>query len=60
VIARLYGKQYNPIMLCEKNFPKFAKIWKNEKNEEIMSFMISICYRNYRRLGNSEVMTSNP
>jgi hypothetical protein len=45
--------------LCEKNFPKSAKIGKNRKKCGKSNVMISVAYNNFRRLGNSEVLTVN-
>jgi hypothetical protein len=46
--------------LCEKNFPKSAKIGKNRKECERLYLTISVAYNDLRRLGNSEVVTENP
>ena len=46
--------------LCEKNFPKSAKIGKNRKKRGKSYFTISVAYNNLRRLGNSEALTTNP
>ena len=46
--------------LCEKNFPKSAKIGKNRKKRGKLYLTNSITYNNLRRLGNSEVVTGNP
>ena len=46
--------------LCGENCPKSAKVWKISKNMEFKIHMISICYPNLRRLGNSRFLTSNP
>ena len=46
--------------LCEKNFPKSAKIRKNRKKSGKFKLTISIAYNNLRRLGKPEVLTSNP
>jgi len=46
--------------LCEKNFPKSAKIGKNRKTPGKFKLTISVAYNNLRRLGNPEVLTSNP
>ena len=46
--------------LCEKIFPKSAKVCKISKNVENRNYMISICYCKLRRLGSSEALTSNP
>ncbi|MEE8554176.1 MAG: hypothetical protein V3S72_12825 [Desulfobacterales bacterium] len=46
--------------LCEKNFPKSAKIGKNQKKRGKSYVTISVTYNNLRRLGNSEVVTENP
>jgi hypothetical protein len=46
--------------LCEKNFPKYAKIGKNRKKRGKSYIKISIFYNNLRRLRNSEVLTTNP
>ena len=46
--------------LCEKNFPKSAKIGKNKKKSGKSYLTNSIAYNNFRRLGNSEVLTTNP
>jgi hypothetical protein len=46
--------------LCEKNFPKSAKIGKNRKKSGKSILAISMGYNNLRRLGNPEVLTSNP
>ena len=46
--------------LCEKNFPKSAKIGKNQKKSGKSYLTISIAYNNLRRLGNSEILTTNP
>jgi hypothetical protein len=45
--------------LCEKNFPKPAKIGKNRKNPGKSYLTISVAYNNLRRLGNPEVITVN-
>jgi hypothetical protein len=46
--------------LCEKNFPKSAKISKNRKRHEKSYLTNSIGYNNLRSLGNSEALSSNP
>ena len=46
--------------LCEKNFPKSAKIGKNRKKRGKSYLTISVAYNNMRRLGNSEALTTNP
>ena len=46
--------------LCGENCPKSAKVWKIGKTVEFMIRMISVSYRNLRRLGNSRFLTSNP
>ena len=46
--------------LCEKNFPKSAKIGKNQKKSGKSYLTNSVAYNNLRRLGNSEVVTENP
>jgi len=46
--------------LCEKNFPKSAKIGKNQKKCGKSYVTISVAYNNLRRLGNSEEVTENP
>ena len=46
--------------LCEKNFPKSAKIGKNRKRCGKLNITISVACNNLRRLGNSEVVTENP
>ena len=46
--------------LCEKNFPKFAKIGKNRKKPAKSYPTVSIAYNNLRRLGNPEILISNP
>jgi len=46
--------------LCEKNFPKSAKIRKNRKKSGKSYLTISVAYNNLRRLGNSEAVTENP
>ena len=46
--------------LCEKNFPKSAKIGKNRKKPGKSYLTISVAYNNLRRLGNSEVLSTNP
>jgi len=46
--------------LCEKNFPKSAKIGKNRKRCEKLIITISAACNNLRRLGNPEVVTENP
>ena len=46
--------------LCEKNFPKSAKIGKNRKKPGKLYLTITVAYNNLRRLGNPEVLTSNP
>ncbi len=46
--------------LCEKNFPKSAKIGKNRKKRGKSYLTNSAAYNNLRRLGNSEVLTTNP
>ena len=45
--------------LCEKNFPKSAKIGKNRKKPGKSYLTITAAYNNLRRLGNSEVITVN-
>ncbi len=46
--------------LCEKNFPKSAKISKDRKKRGKSYPINSIAYNDLRGLGNSEVLTSNP
>jgi hypothetical protein len=46
--------------LCEKNFPKSAKIGKNRKKSENSYLTNSVAYNNCRRLGNSEAVTEEP
>ena len=46
--------------LCEKNFPKSAKIGKNQKKRRKSYLTISVAYNNFRRLENSEALTTNP
>ena len=46
--------------LCEKNFPKPAKIGKNQKKRRKLYYTNSVCCNKLRRLGNSEVVTENP
>jgi hypothetical protein len=46
--------------LCEKNFPKSAKIGKNQEMSGKFKLTISVACNNLRRIGNSEVLTSNP
>jgi len=46
--------------LCEKNFPKSAKIRKNRKKPGKSYLTISTAYNNLRRLGNPEAATENP
>ena len=47
--------------LCEKNFPKSAKIGKNQKTRGKSYLTISVAYNNLRRLGvTSGVVTENP
>jgi len=46
--------------LCEKNFPKSAKIGKNHKKRRKSDLTISAAYNKLRRLGNSETMSENP
>ena len=46
--------------LCEKKFPKSAKIRKNRKTPGKFKLTISIACNNVRRLGNSEAVTGNP
>ena len=46
--------------LCEKNFPKSAKIGKNREKSEKSYLTISAAYNNLRRLGNSGEVTENP
>jgi len=46
--------------LFEKNCPKSAKIGKNWKKSGKSYPTISAAYNNLRRLGNPEVLTSNP
>ena len=46
--------------LCEKNFPKPAKIGKNQKKSGKSYQTNSVAYNNLRRLGNSEAVTENP
>ena len=46
--------------LCEKNFPKSAKIGKNRKKCGKSYLTNSVAYNKLRRLGNPEVLTSNP
>jgi hypothetical protein len=41
--------------LCEKNFPKSAKIRKNQKKAGKSYLTNSVVYNNLRRLENSEV-----
>jgi hypothetical protein len=43
-----------------KNDPKLAKIGKNRKKPGNSILIISVGYNNLRRLGNSEVLSSNP
>ena len=46
--------------LCEKNFPKSAKIDKNQKKCGKFNVTLSVSHNDFRGLGNSEVLTSNP
>ena len=46
--------------LCEKNFPKSAKIGKNRKKRGKSYLTNSVACNNLRRLGNSEAVTENP
>ena len=46
--------------LCEKNFPKSTKIGKNQKKSGKYNITISVACNNLRRLGNLEVLTTNP
>jgi hypothetical protein len=46
--------------LCDKNFPKSAKIGKNRKRYGKLNITISIACNNLRRLGSPEVVTENP
>ena len=46
--------------LCEKNFPKSTKIGKNQKKSGKYNITISVACNNFRRLGNLEVLTTNP
>lgn len=46
--------------LCEKNFPKSAKIGKNRKKCGKTYPTILATYNKMRRLGNPEVLSSNP
>ena len=46
--------------LCEKNFPKSAKIGKNQLKPGKSYLTNSISYNNLRMLGNSEFLPSNP
>ncbi len=46
--------------LCEKNFPKSAKIGKNQKRCGKTYLTNSIVYNILRGLGNSEVLSTNP
>ena len=46
--------------LCEKNFPKSVKIGKNRKKRGKSYLTNSVAYNNLRRLGNLEVLTTNP
>jgi hypothetical protein len=46
--------------LCEKNFPKSAKIGKNQIKHGKSYVTISVAYNNLRRLENSEALTTNP
>jgi hypothetical protein len=46
--------------LCEKNFPKSAKIGKNRKNCGKSYQTNSAAYNDLRRLGNPEALSSNP
>jgi hypothetical protein len=48
------------VNLCVKNFPKSAKIGKNQKKHGKPYLTNSVAYNNLRRLGNSEVLSSNP
>jgi len=45
--------------LCEKNFPKSAKIGKNQKKSGKSYVTISVAYNNFRRLGNPEAVSVN-
>jgi hypothetical protein len=38
--------------LCEKDFPKSAKIGKNRKTCRKLNYINSIAYKNLRKLGN--------
>jgi len=46
--------------LCEKNFPKSAKINKNRKKCGKLNITFSAAYNNFRRLGNSGEVTEKP
>jgi hypothetical protein len=46
--------------LCEKNFPKSAKIDKNRKKRGKSYLTNSVSYNNSRRLGNPVALSSNP
>ena len=46
--------------LCEKNFPKSAKIGKNWKKPGKSYLTNSVTYNKLRRLGNPEAVTENP
>jgi len=46
--------------LCEKNFPKSAKIGKNRKKRGKSNIIISVIYNELKRLGNSRVLSTNP
>ena len=47
------------VNLCEKNFPKSAKIGKNRKKFRKSYLTNSVAYNNLRGLGNPEVVTLN-
>jgi len=54
------GRGLPSLLYCEKNFPKSAKIEENRKKCGKLNITISVVCNNFKRLGNSEVMPSNP
>jgi hypothetical protein len=46
--------------LCEKNFPKSAKIGKSRKRYGKLNITISVICNNLGRIGSPEVVTENP
>jgi hypothetical protein len=53
-------KTQSCVRICEKNFPKSAKTGKNRRKRGKLYYTNSFAYNNLRRLGNSEVLSSNP